>query len=97
MTKKTINKVQNFLTVITQDGDKVFQIVNIQLLMRRHSPHAVISFLQELRNDYSKQLKKLLKDNVSDERINDIVARNFRVKMAISEIKNYMKREDKAA
>ena len=97
MTKKIINRVQDFLTIVKDDGDKIYQIVNIELLLRRHPPSAVIRFLQELRNEYSKQLKGLLKDNVSDERINQIVANNFRLKMAISTIKNNEKQEDRAA
>jgi hypothetical protein len=91
MTKKVINKAQEYLTVIQNDGDKVYQIVNIELLLRRHPPHAVIAFLKELRNDCSKQLKKLLKENVSDVRINEVVARKFRIKMAITTIRNYDK------
>ena len=75
MTKKIINRVQEFLTIIQDNGDKVYQIVNIELLLRRHPPSAVISFLQELKKDYSKQLRELLQENVSDSRINDIVAK----------------------
>jgi hypothetical protein len=97
MTKKIINRVQEFLTVITNDGDKIYQILNVELLLKRHPPSAVISFLQELKKDYSKQLRELLQENVSDSRINDIVAKNFRIKMAISTIRNNIKQEDIAA
>jgi hypothetical protein len=97
MTKKIINRVQEFLTIIQDNGDKVYQIVNIELLLRRHPPSAVISFLQELKKDYSKQLRELLQENVSDKRINEIVAKNFRIKMAISTIRNNIKQEDIAA
>jgi len=97
MTKKIIDRVQDFLTIVQSDGDKVYQIVNIELLLRKHPPTAVISFLQELKNDYSRQLRNLLRGNVSDERINDLVARNFRIKMAISTIKNNAKQEGQAA
>jgi len=97
MTKKIIDRVQDFLTIVQNDGDKVYQIVNIELLLRKHPPTAVISFLQELKNDYSRQLRNLLRGNVSDERINDLVARNFRIKMAISTIKNNVKQEGQAA
>ena len=97
MTKKTINKVQEFLTVITSDGDKIYQIVNIELLLKRHPSSAVISFLQELKKNYSKQLRELLHENVSDARINEVVAKSFRIKMAISTIRNNIKQEDRAA
>jgi hypothetical protein len=97
MTKKIISRVQEFLTIIQNDGDKIYQIVNIELLLRKHPPSAVISFLQELKNDYRKQLKQLLSENVSNERINELVAKNFRIKMAIATIRNNVKQEDKAA
>ena len=48
MTKRIINQVQDFLTVISGDGDRIYQIVNVQLILRRHPPEAVISFLKEL-------------------------------------------------
>ena len=96
MTKKVINKAQEFLTVTQADGDRVYQIVNIEFLLQRHPPEAVIAFLEELRNDCKKQLKKLLKENVTDSAINETVARNFRLKMCINTIRNYT-REVRAA
>ncbi len=89
MTKRVINHVQEFLTVVG-DG-KVYQIVNVELLLRRHPPDAVIAFLKELHSDYKKELSKLIKTNRSDSKINEIVARSFRIKMAINTIKNYNK------
>jgi len=89
MTKRVINHVQEFLTVVG-DG-KVYQIVNVELLLRRHPPEAVIAFLKELQGDYKKELSKLIKTNRSDSKINEIVARSFRIKMAINTIKNYEK------
>jgi hypothetical protein len=91
MTKRAIRRTQDYLTVVHSDNGRVYQIVNIELLLQRHPPEAVISFLQELRNDYKKKLKKLLKNNISDSRINDMVAVNFRIKMAINTIINYEK------
>ena len=89
MTKRVINHVQEYLTVVG-DG-KVYQIVNVELLLRRHPPEAVIAFLKELQSDYKKELSKLIKTNRSDSKINEIVARSFRIKMAINTIKNYDK------
>ena len=89
MTKKVINHVQEFLTVV--DGDTVYQIVNVELLLRRHPPDAVIAFLKELQSDYKKELAKLIKTNRTDSRINELVAKNFRIKMGINTIKNYKK------
>lgn len=91
MTKKIINRVQDFLTIVGED--RVYQIVNVELLLKRHPPEAVIGFLILLREDYKKELAKLVKDNRTDSRINDLVAKNFRIKMAINTIKNADKEE----
>ncbi len=89
MTKRVINHVQEYLTVVGED--KVYQIVNIELLLRRHPSGSVIAFLKELQSDYKKELSKLIKNNRTDPRINELVAKNFRIKMAINTIKNYEK------
>ena len=86
MTKKIISNVQEILTIV--DEDRVYQIVNVELLLRRHPPQAVIAFLQQLRSDYKKELSKLIKDSKTSSRINELVAKNFRIKMAINTIKN---------
>ena len=89
MTKRIINHVQEYLTVVG-DG-KVYQIVNVELLLRRHPPEAVIAFLKELQSDYKKELSQLIKTDRTDSRINDLVAKSFRIKMAINTIRNYDK------
>ena len=86
MTKKIISNVQEFLTIIGED--RVYQIVNVELLLRRHPPEAVIAFLQQLRIDYKKELSQLIKDSKTSSKINELVAKNFRIKMAINTIKN---------
>ena len=94
MTKKVINHVQDYLTVVGED--KVYQIVNVELLLRRHPPEAVIAFLQQLRSEYQKELGLLIKNNKTDARINELVAKNFRIKMAINTIKNAKEVKDAA-
>ena len=89
MTKKSITDVQEFLTVILDDGDRVYQIVHVGLILRRHPPEAVISFLQELSKDLSKKLSKLIKHDKTNPYINDIVAKRWRIKMAINTIRNH--------
>jgi len=93
MTKKAINDVQDFLTVILDDGDRVYQIVNVELLLRRHPPEAVISFLQELNTDLSKKLRKHIKHDKTNPYINEIVAKRWRIKMAINTIRNHGEKE----
>ncbi len=94
MTKKVITHVQDYLTVVGED--KVYQIVNVELLLRRHPPEAVIAFLQQLRSEYQKELGQLIKNNKTDARINELVAKNFRIKMAINTIKNAKEVKDVA-
>ena len=94
MTKKVINHVQDYLTVVGED--KVYQIVNVELLLRRHPPEAVIAFLNQLRSEYQKKLGQLIKNNKTDFRINELVAKNFRIKMAINTIKNAKEVKDAA-
>ena len=95
MTKKIINEVQEYLTVVAED--RVYQIVNVEMLLKRHPPDAVIAFLRELQKDYRKELKSMLDENKTDPRINDIVAKNFRLKMAINTIRNASREEVVAA
>jgi len=94
MTKKMINHVQDYLTVVGED--KVYQIVNVELLLRRHPPEAVIAFLGQLRSEYQKELGQLIKSNKTDVRINELVAKNFRIKMAINTIRNAKEVKDAA-
>ncbi len=95
MTRKIINTVQDYLTVVGED--KVYQIVNVELLLRRHPPEAVIVFLEQLRSEYKKELAQLIRNNKTDSKINDLVAKNFRIKMAINTIKNADKEVKDAA
>ena len=94
MTKKIISNVQEYLTVVSDD--KCYQIVNVELLLRRHPPEAVIAFLDQLRTEYKKKLGQLIKINKTDSRINDLLAKNWRIKMAIITIKNAREVQDAA-
>jgi hypothetical protein len=86
MTKRVINEVQEYLTICGEN--RVYQIVNVELLLRRHPPEAVIAFLDQLRMEYKKELGQLIKNNKTDEKVNDLIAKNWRIKMAITTIKN---------
>jgi hypothetical protein len=94
MTKRVITQVQDYLTVVGED--RVYQIVNVELLLRRHPPDAVIAFLNQLRTEYKKELSDLIKSNKTDPKINELVAKNFRIKMAINTIKNAKEVKDAA-
>jgi len=94
MTKRVISNVQEFLTIVEED--RIYQIVNVELLLRRHPPQAVIAFLEQLRSDYRKELSKLIKDSKTSSRVNELVVMNFRIKMAINTIKNAKEVKDAA-
>ena len=95
MTRKIISLVQEYLTYCGED--RVYQIVNVEVLLKRHPPEAVIGFLTLLREDYKKELKGLLATNKTDPKINELVAKNFRIKMAINTIRNAKREEVIAA
>ena len=86
MTKRVINEVQEYLTICGEN--RVYQIVNVEMLLKKHPGDAVIGFLNLLRNDYKKELKQLIQNNKTDARINELVAKNFRIRMAINTIRN---------
>jgi hypothetical protein len=88
--KQMIRKIQEFLTIVGED--RTYQIVNVEILLKRHPPEAVVALLIELRKDYKRELKTILDSNRTDPRLNEIVAKNFRLKMAINTIRNEKRR-----
>ncbi len=86
MTKAKIRDIQDILTIVAED--KVYQIVDVEPLLKRHPAEAVIGFLNQLKFEYKKELGKLIKINKADPMINEFVAKNFRLRMAINTIKN---------
>jgi len=96
MTKRVINNVQEYLTIVQNDGKQVYQIVNVELLLHRHPPEAVISFLSQLQIELRKKLSRLIQEDKTSSKINEIVAKRFRIKMAINTIKNNQKEENAA-
>ena len=89
MTKKVVNQVQDFLTVV--EPDHTYQIVNVGVLLWRHSPEAVVGFLNQLRGEYKKELKQLLRENKSHPKVNYLVVHIFRIRMAIKTIQRAQK------
>jgi len=90
VTKKAINEAQGFLTIDYED--RSHQIVNVEFLLRRHPTDEVIDFLRQIQREYDRKLKKRIKKDKSDPVINDIVAKRFRLRMAINTIRNNEKR-----
>ena len=91
MTRRIINQVRDYLTIITED--RVYQICPVEVLLMRHSPRAVVGFLEQIRAEYKKELRELISGNPTHPKINHLVVLNFRLKMAINTIRNAKQEE----
>lgn len=97
MSKTEIDSIQDFLTIVKENENVKYQILNVQLLLRRHPPEAVIGFLDELHKDYTKKLQRVIREDKTSFELNEIIATKFRIKMAINCIKNVHKQGGRAA
>ena len=97
MSKKEINNIQDFLTIVKEDENRKHQIVNVELMLRRHPPSAVIDFLDGLHKEYARKLQKIIREDKTSLKLNNIIATKFRIKMAINCIKNIDKQGGQAA
>ena len=93
MTKKIFNQVQDFLTVV--DPDHTYQIVNVGLLLWQHTPEEVVGYLNQLRQEFKKELNRLLKENKAHPKVNFLIVQMFRLRMAIKTIQKSQKEEVK--
>ena len=93
MTKKVLNQVRDYLTIVTED--RTYQILPIEVLLRQHPPDDVVGFLNLLRHDYKKELNKLLKENKSHPKINFLIVNIFRIRGAIKTIQKAQREEVK--
>jgi hypothetical protein len=93
MTKRVLNQVRDYLTIVTED--RTYQIIPVEVLLMRHSHEKVVGFLNLLRQDYKKELREILKENKTHPKINHLVVLNFRLKMAINTIRNAKQEEVK--
>jgi hypothetical protein len=91
MTKKIVNQVQDFLTVV--GPDHTYQIAKVGLLLWRHSPEQVVGFLNQLRQEYKKELQQLLRENKTHPKVNYLVVHIFRIRMAIKTIQKKVQKE----
>ena len=89
MNKNTIDNIQEFLTVNRGDDNPKYQIINVQLLLRKHPAATVLRFLTDLHKDYTKKLQKVIREDKTSAKIDQIIAAKWRVKMAINSIRNY--------
>jgi len=97
MTDQTIDAVQDYLTIISEN--RVKRIMDIKTLMERHPSEAVVSLLKQLSKEKEKILMELIETDKTSSTINEAVATMFRLHMAITTIQNSnaVKQEVKAA
>jgi hypothetical protein len=81
MTKRVLNQVRDYLTIVTED--RTYQIIPVEVLLMRHSPEKVAGFLNQLRQEYRKELGQILKENKTHPKINFLIVNIFRIRMAI--------------
>ena len=94
MTTRVINEVSEYLTVCGED--RVYRIVSdIEILLKRHPPEVVIGFLNLLRGEFKKELKALIQENKTSPTVNELIAKNWRIRMAINIIRNAKREEVK--
>ena len=97
MTDQTIDAVQDYLTIISEN--RVKRIMDIKTLMERHPSERVVSLLKQLSKEKEKILMELIETDKTSSTINEAVATMFRLHMAITTIQNSnaVKQEVKAA
>jgi len=84
MSRETIQEAQDFLTMISED--RVKRIIDIEPLLSRHSRDSVLSLLQDLYRDKEKVLKKLIHEDKTSSKINELIVAMFRIHMAMKTI-----------
>jgi hypothetical protein len=89
MTRRVINQVRDYLTIVTED--RTYEICPVEMLLWRHSPEQVVGFLNQLRQEYKKELKQLLRENKSHPKVNFLIVNIFRLRMAIKTIQKAQK------
>ena len=94
MSKETIQEAQDFLTMISED--RVKRIVDIEPLLARHPTESVLSLLETLYREKEKVLKRLIHEDKTSSKINELIVAMFRIHMAMKTIEGDEK-EVKAA
>lgn len=84
MSKETIQEAQEFLTMISED--RVRRIVDIEPLLARHPAESVLSMLGTLYREKEKVLKKLIHEDKTSSKINELIVSMFRIHMAMKTI-----------
>ena len=83
MTKEAINAAQEYLTV---KGERKSQIVNVELLLRRHPSEYVVAFLKDLLKEKEVLLRDMAILDKTNPNLDRMIGEMFRVHMAIRTI-----------
>jgi hypothetical protein len=88
MTVDKINEIQNYLTI--DYGDYKKTILDMNLILRRHAPEAVVTFLYQLVKEKEKALRNLIITDKTSPKVNDTVAFMLRVYLVIKILEREM-------
>ena len=86
MNTSTIQKAQAFLTVRRDQGDE--RVLNIEHIMKDQSVRNAVLHMSDLYKDHEKKLQGLVLTDITSPKIDELISRMFRIKMAISTIKD---------
>ena len=95
MSRETIQEAQEFLTMISED--RVRRIVDIEPLLARHPKESVLSMLESLYSEKKDVLAKLIQEDKTSSKINELIVAMFRIHMAMKIIEGDEGKEVKAA
>ena len=84
MSRETIQEAQDFLTMISED--RVRRIVDIEPLLARHPTESVLSLLETLYREKEKVLKRMIHEDKTSSKINELIVLMFRIHMAMKTI-----------
>jgi hypothetical protein len=95
MDTERIKHAQGFLQVESIEGRK--RILDLECLLSLHAPQIVIGLLDELIKDNKVKLRRLLKRDKSDPRVDHTLSRLFRLKMSRATLNNGIQKVQEAA
>ena len=84
MSRETILEAQEFLTVYHENSSR--KIVDIGTLLKKHPTWRVKDFLNQMFRERQKVLKELLSTDKTSHKVDETIARMFRLNMAIKTI-----------
>jgi hypothetical protein len=84
MSRETILEAQEFLTI--DHNDRSRKIVDIGTLLKNHPAWRVKAFLNQMFKERQKILRELISKDKTSHKVDETIARMFRLNMAIKTI-----------